>query len=489
MKNKGKNIVDAISKFYNQNKCLIKPILILTLIFLICFSSIIRADFDYIDDMGRKVSGYRGWSNFSRFLSSFFSIFIHSGKYLTDISPLTQYIACLILAVSGVIILYVFTERKKFKFIEYASVLPIGITPYFLECISYKFDSPYMAFSILFGIFPLLFYKKSKIGYFIASTLGIIMVCTTYQPATGIFPMLVILLSLKNWINKESIKEIFQYFGLSVAGYVLGLGIFNLFIMVPVNDYVSSSITLSLSTVINNYSNYLNLIINDFNKTWFILIGLLCIGFIMSLTINSKKNKIVTFIVSTLSLFLMGLLCFGLYPILSKPLFACRAMYVIGIFIMSLCIIIATSKKMHLFKLVSLILCWNFIVFSFTYGNALSIQKEYTKFRISQTITDLKDIEIFKNEESIKIQITGTIDKSKIVKNMSTKYGILNRIIPVTFSNSNWTWGKKEFEEYYGLKKFEWVNFLDKNDLPMVIDNIYNTIKVKDNCVLIELKN
>ena len=90
MKSKGKNIVDAISKFYNQNKCLIKPILILTLIFLICFSSIIRADFDYIDDMGRKVSGYRGWSNFSRFLSSFFSIFIHSGKYLTDISPLTQ---------------------------------------------------------------------------------------------------------------------------------------------------------------------------------------------------------------------------------------------------------------------------------------------------------------------------------------------------------------------------------------------------------------
>ena len=39
------------------------PLLVLSLLLLLSISSILRADFKYVDDIGRTVNGYRGWSN------------------------------------------------------------------------------------------------------------------------------------------------------------------------------------------------------------------------------------------------------------------------------------------------------------------------------------------------------------------------------------------------------------------------------------------
>ena len=57
--------------------------------------------------------GYKEWSNFSRYTSYYLSSFIHTSDYLTDISPLTQIIAIVFLAISGIIILHLFKRGKK----------------------------------------------------------------------------------------------------------------------------------------------------------------------------------------------------------------------------------------------------------------------------------------------------------------------------------------------------------------------------------------
>src|SRR5699024_10528602 len=121
-----------------------KSLCILTGIFLVGISAILKANFNYIDDMGRIADGYRGWNNFSRFVSTSLSVMIHANDHLADISPLTQLIAVLILSLSGIILLYIVYERKAFSFSELLALIPIGLNPYFLECISYKFDAPYM---------------------------------------------------------------------------------------------------------------------------------------------------------------------------------------------------------------------------------------------------------------------------------------------------------------------------------------------------------
>ena len=91
-------------------KIFIKPFLILAVIYIIAFSAIIRANFLYIDDLGRTFNGYKDWDGFSRYTSNFLSTIIHCGNYLTEISPLTQIIAIVFLSISGIIILYVLTK-------------------------------------------------------------------------------------------------------------------------------------------------------------------------------------------------------------------------------------------------------------------------------------------------------------------------------------------------------------------------------------------
>lgn len=93
-------------------KWVIKPVLEISIIYFIALLSLFRANFNYIDDLGRVAQGYRNWINWSRFISQELSVLINTQKILTDISPLTQLIAILIIALAGVIIIYTFTGKR-----------------------------------------------------------------------------------------------------------------------------------------------------------------------------------------------------------------------------------------------------------------------------------------------------------------------------------------------------------------------------------------
>lgn len=205
-----KYINDKIKIIKNNYSYLLKPFIIITMIYLISYYPIIRANFYYGDDLQRALFGLKGWSNFSRFTSDILSGFIHTNNYLTDISPLSQIIATFLLSLSGVVIIHLFKKNKKVTFTNIISVLPIGLTPYFLSCITYKYDSPYMALSIFASIFPFLVYKnnkKSKILFSITLIIGTIIMCTTYQAASGIIPLITIFLAYNYWENKKIKKR------------------------------------------------------------------------------------------------------------------------------------------------------------------------------------------------------------------------------------------------------------------------------------------
>ena len=80
-----RNAADAAAQKGRELK---KPFLALLAIYLIGISAILRANFNYIDDMGRVYSGYKGWGNFSRHTNMVLSGLLHADNYLTDISPL-----------------------------------------------------------------------------------------------------------------------------------------------------------------------------------------------------------------------------------------------------------------------------------------------------------------------------------------------------------------------------------------------------------------
>ena len=221
---------------------MLKAFFIVSVFFLIGISAILRANFNYLDDMGRVADGYKGWENFSRFVSNGLSTMIHMDNYITDISPLPQLIAILILALAGIILLYVIYERKVFSIWELISLIPIGLNPYFLECISYKFDAPFMSLSILAAIAPLLLLNSLRWKYMLSVIVGTIIVCSSYQASSGVFPMIVILLSLKMWFKDKPLNEIIQFILNSIIGFGIGLIFFKFVIMIPTDTYVSNTL-------------------------------------------------------------------------------------------------------------------------------------------------------------------------------------------------------------------------------------------------------
>lgn len=475
----------------------IKPTFIMFMIYLVGIVAILRANFYYIDDAGRNFSGYIAWSSlYSRYISDLLSPFIHGDIYLTDISPLTQIISVLLLAVASIVVLHLITEKKKFSFFEYISVIPLGLSPYFLECLSYKYDAPYMALSVLAAVFPVLFHKKGKCIYALACVICTLIMCTTYQASSGIFPMLVIVLALIKWNRKEDIKSIFQFVITSMLWYVAALLIFKSYLMVSVDDSYSNTTMPTLlnviPTVLNNLKAYIYNIISDFKIEWKIATVLICLSMVYVMIRDSKQRKGTVLFVTIISLIIMLFVSFGIYLLLEELARPPRTMYGFGAFIAFVACVVATAPKVVPSKLICLCLSWMFFVFSFTYGNALFVQKTYTDFRIQRAIDDIVDLDIIKNKEDasdITMQIEGSIGRSQAIRNMPQDYQMLNRLIPITF-REEWYWGRYGFSYYYGLHDIKWDDSIDLTtyDLPVLEDNIYHTIRGSKNYILLELK-
>lgn len=466
-----------------------KVFAVLCLLYGISFLAIIRANFSYIDDLARAVEGYQGWDNFSRFASTGMSTLLHTSEHLTDISPLTQLLAVLILALASTIILQIFSDGKMSLFHIFA-VLPLGISPYFLECISYKFDSPYMAMSILAMVFPFVFMRVSLPLYAAASIAGTVLMCTTYQAASGIYPMLVIAVSYAMWSRRDELKRVFRFISVSAAAYLSGLLMYRLFIMQPLGDsYVSNRVLLS--QVLPNLAEYYLNVYSDFRKLWLLPICAVMLGYVVLGTLRSKRNKAASFALAAAALACMLALTFGIYIFLEKPLFVPRAMYGFGVLTAILAVQCCCLEKKWVYKIICAALSWCFLSFSFTYGNALNEQKRYTDFRVEMAISDLNSLD-WSGEEVKTLQLEGDIGCAPAVRNAKLKYAILNRLVPVTFggADTDWYWSDYYFWHYFNLDKVKKDAGIDLRqlDLPILKETLYHTIRGNGNYILLELK-
>ena len=473
----------------------VKPTLVLWLVFLVGISAIILSNFNYIDDMGRVAFGYKGWEDFSRYTSNFLSSFVHAGGYLFDISPLPQMLAALELAIASFIVIYVMTGRKSLNIWLVAAILPLGLSPYFLECLAYKFDSPYMALSVLASVAPLLFSDRKKLTYCLAVFVGELIVCTTYQAAAGILPIFVLVIALRRWCAGEGAGEVLKFVLLSAGAYLAALVVFKFLIMQPTTRYVSNDLPpIGEIPVVffGHLETYINLVFTDFRKPWIILLVLVIVAFIWIMVRDTKRNRIASFLITIACLAMMICLTFGMYPLLDNPLFTPRAMYGVGAFIAFLAVVVASSPRILSGKLVILALSWCFFVFAFVYGNALYAQAQWTEFRVNSVIQDLDDLPEFVTDTPKTIRLRGDIGLSPILRNQPQNYQMLNRLVPHMF-DGGWVWGTSGLENYYGLpvEKVESNEDPDTGEydnLPILEESVYHTIYGNGERFLIVLK-
>jgi hypothetical protein len=505
----GKKIVSLCKTEWQANfkalltrKNLIVFLIILTVYFIGIFT-ILRANSYYNDDLDRSLKGYRGWAVWGRYLADFLSALLHMNLRLGDISPLPQIISIAIMAAATMIFLKIAAgENITAPFI--IAALPIGLSPYFMENFSYKYDSPYMAISVLFSLIPFLFYK-SKIVYSISSFLCLLGMCISYQSSSGIYIIMAAFIVFRMWINKDtSLKDIIRFILCSIFSYSLALVFFKKLLFVTIKSeelgyYRTASFSFFniFSGIISNSKKYITLAFSDFGFGTIAVFFLcaLALFFLLSL-VFSRRNKFFTLLLSLIFAGFSFFLSYGAYLVLQEPLWSPRAFTGLGFFVASILtfnvIFSGNFKKTKYFTvLVSGLLAYNFLVFDLAYGNALAEQKEYQNFRTTLLIEDINRT-LGPGVEKPVVFMENTIGFSPVIDNLSGVYPLIKRIITVLPGGGN-EWGHLPLNQFkfahhikYGSAAYD---AEDLKNLPLLVDNSYHTLYSDGTIFFISLKD
>lgn len=296
-----------IKEAWEQSK---KTILALSVITLVALSALLRVSFTNRDDMLRVADGYRGWYLGNRYVNDILAALIHAGRWISDISPLSQMIAIFLMAVASTITLRIFSEGQKIGWLQVFAVMPRIVFPYFLVCLSYKFDSPYMALSVLAGTFPLLYASKNTKKYLLISFLGTLICCMTYQASLGTYPILVLFYCYVKWNRGVWGRRKTLWFTVSsAASYLIALVLYKLAFVRYVIPYAPGNVFSIRNLprgVLNNYRTLYGNLNKDLIRSWKVLLVVLTICFILSMILSTKRNRIAS-----------GLLCVGMLLVTS----------------------------------------------------------------------------------------------------------------------------------------------------------------------------
>ena len=494
-------IISLLKKWWMSNKeSFLQYRIIFIVLFFIYFvgiSSVLRANYNYLDDIGRVVAGFLGWDDFSRYLTVVLATLIHADTLLNDISPLPQLLAVAIIALSSIILIKVFTKGGSWWSI--IAVVPLGLSPYFLECLSFKFDSPYMALSVFASVWPLLFIDEDERLYLFMIALGALVMFTTYQASSGIFIVCLSFLLALRWSQGEDLKKSVNCFFKSSLVFVIIAVLFKVLLVKEYNDYVSTDIVGSknlLYVVFDNTTRYLRLLWQDSTIAWRIMFAGIVLCFVKNFTLQSARNRIHTFFVAIILVMVCGILSYGGYLVLQKPLFYPRAMYGFGVYVAILGIIAVSSwKEKMLSKVVCLFMSWSLFVFALAYGNALAEQKRYDNFRIQMIVNDLSKVPNLDNAHVRKMQLKGKAGHSPVITRMSERYKVLKRLIHVSIE-AEYCLGEYYLFNYFTLpgvkQEPNWEEnktIIEDDNIPVFVDTAYHTIKADEENIVVILKD
>ncbi|WP_197018224.1 glucosyltransferase domain-containing protein [Treponema sp. C6A8] len=502
-----KDIFERTKSVY-KNDHFAKHLIILFLILLTAYAAILRANYDFFDDMKRIISGHKSWVGASRYVSEICSVFLHTNFYLNDISPLSQIIALAICALTAYILCYILTGGK-ITYLTLAASSLFALCPYYIENMSFKFDSPYMAMAVLFAVLPFLFKENHK-AFISVSIIGLILVMSSYQAANSVYIILAIICTLETILFENDVKKAFKFAGIAVLCFIIALVIFRLFIMIPTeatiderNTHIEKSQMLSL--VLSNLSAYLKTVTFRYGNIWSKLFTVIIfILFPFTGAINSKAfegkhfAKFYSFGLSLAALILMYLLSFGAYLIIGNTLIYDRAFMGFDILIAVtalFCVFFINQKKALKITAGICVICllYGFMVQATVAGNLYSKQKKYEEFRYTILLKDLS--EIIDSSQKNKLLLDGEIGYATKTHMEHDNYNF------VSIGSVTSGWAKYILQDWnMDLDYLQIEASSDriarnpeftklKETLPVIKDTYYHKICGQDNIYYVYLKN
>ena len=481
-------------------------------LYALALFALIRGDIYYLDDRINSVDD--GTWNWSRHLSNIMLSGIATfGKGTLDLSPLPQIFGTCLVIISSMILIYLI--RGKFDFIGVVASLPLGLSPHFLQNLSYKFDSLTMAMALFFAIMPFLFQSNRRV-FCVVSILSLICMLMIYQAANATY--IILSLYFAFWlyfIKGQNFKESAIFLGICAVNLIIASLIYGLTINdsnMGIGDAYASHEIITLDShffigIWANLSTYATTIFNDFKQTpyiWLILLN--CCLFVANISICANRPKIALILGATLFLTLGFALSFGLYLVLQKPIFETRAFYGFNAFVAVIAIanvsfMLAKSLSAHTTKstlsapphlpkilhyiscVVAVVTAYFLISFANIYGNAINKQDEYWDFRTKLLLSDLG--KVVPRGASVMISIENLSNSNHpVAQRFAEKYGGISRLIPSGEINTHLLGG---YESAMMLGEF-CNNAKEQSSGEILLKNVYHTIKRVKLCYIVTIR-
>ena len=493
--------LETLKKKFLVLKPFLKPFLVVFLIYGFAFLAVFRAGVSFVDDRGRAIFGYAWTSDFNRYSSTAFGLLLNVNDRLLDISPWPQILGLAFLSMVSVILTYIFCD-KKIKYLPLVLTTFVGLLPLTVECWMYKFDAPWIALSVLVSVLPILWWpkkleKKSVLRFGGISLICMLIMWTTYQASSGVFPVLCLFMAVKDYLKGEKILAIVKKLGLAVLVFIVAALIFKFGLPEPVKSYRSNEmlgISEFASGVWGNFVAHIKLMVGSLN-IWQKILALMMVAGTTILVFWKYKSK--GFLISFG--FLVALpLSIGAYLLLVKPPLTARSLVGVGMSFVPI-LILATKDIDKLFGYVlvapSLVLLYSFMVFVLAFGNGLVDQERWANFRVEDLVSKLS--ELYPDKEDVarrKIKIGGDIGYSTVMKHVADKYPVTEELVTIQTTGLSWAaWGLTKIRSYHNrYQEFEEnYAFEDYCSLEIVevrADTYYFTISDSVDRVCVKLK-
>ncbi len=429
--------------------------------------SIMRANRSYLDDVGRSLYGYADWVASARPLSELFSWFFYFGPTTVDASPFTQILAVAILSLVSLLLLEAL--RARITWTNVLCTIPIGLSPYGLENLSYKFDSPWMAMALLLAVLPCCFMNSGRRIFLVVSALCLFGCASFYQPALGAYLCVAVYVCLTELASRRCTTCVLRRLLRFLVPFCVGVGIYTLqapiwFEASQYSEYVAQHASIPPlmqlpAELLQNLPIYMNLLLKDWSGNGLgLLLGVLVVCFVLHLLARWRHSakghrswaESSTRLLVMIILLPCFLLCpFGVQFLLTDPVWAPRTFYGFGILVALVLLSLTAFARGRGFRMfsrtVQALLLVQLLVFANVYGNLLDAQNQWELSRMSLLASDLN--RYIQATGSNQVAFVGSMGLSPLAVNPAGKYPLLERLVTVPLTR-NWRWGYEQLNTF-----------------------------------------
>lgn len=410
--------------------------------FFVCglfYYPLIANNLMYMDDTFRAISGYDGWASLGRPFADFVMhrVMLKSA-YLIGYAQLGQLISVAIMALTSIFISNnVFTIDGWFK---YVLCCGFALNPFFLENMSYQYDSLPMAISLCLPVVAaIIIWRKGLYNILIAVALLIIatgLYQTSVNTYVGFFAATVL---IKTASNQHSPKDII----ISCVKGISAILLSTIAYMMIIKLFIP--MTSDRGSLVDMGPGYIDYFLKLSNRAYgllantlsyrFSVISLIFIALVSVFGIMKGSNKTLRTILVLIAAFVVYFSMVGIVSLIRDQFVASRILMgasAITFLFFALAGLQFVPKWASISASVIIIL--PLFLASYSYGFASKYQREYDSVNVNSAINDIRRDQSY--DQKSYISFSGRMPFSPVVSHTIKKYDLIALIVMPSY---DWT--------------------------------------------------